>query len=92
MVSRLVYQEAAAVALVTMPATEVIGAVLRVEHPFKVDARDLTNCPRSNQLGNLGVVRGVSVVEGDANLYAFRVSRNLYPHVPNPGLELAEAN
>lgn len=68
MMCRLVYQKTATVSLIAMPSTEVIGSVACVQHPLEVNAGDLSNGARSDQLGYLGVVRCVTIVERNPNL------------------------
>ncbi len=64
MVSRFMHQQAAAVALLPVPAAEVVRAVFGVEQPLKMDGVDLANRTVHQQLAYLAVVRRVAVVKG----------------------------
>ena len=67
-VGGLVHQQAAGVALVAVPAAEVVGAVAQVEQPLEVHREHLANGVGHEQLAHRGGVRRVAVVEGDPQL------------------------
>ena len=66
-VGRFVHEEAAAVALVAVPAAEVVGAVGGVEQPLEVDGGDGADGAGAEELVDFGVVGGVAVVERHAD-------------------------
>eukprot|EP01135_Chromosphaera_perkinsii_P010108 Nk52_evm1s2013 gene=Nk52_evmTU1s2013 len=63
-------EEAAAVGLVAVPAPEVVGAVLGVQHPFEGHRDHLADLPRGDDPLQRGVAGAVAVVEGDQHLPA----------------------
>lgn len=67
-VGRLVHKKASAVPLVTVPAAKVVSTVVRVQHPLEMNTCDLPDGTGTDDLGDLGVVWRISVVEGDADL------------------------
>ena len=67
-VARLVDQQAAGVALLAVPAAEVVGAVLGVEHPGEVDRGDLPDEAVLDDLAQRAVAGRVPVVEGQHDL------------------------
>ena len=73
MVRRLVDEQPARVALVAVPAAEVVRAVAGVEQPLEVHGGDLADDPLFEQALDLGVARGVAVVEGHAVVPARRL-------------------
>src|SRR5690606_24133975 len=62
-VGRLVYQQTTGVALVTVPAPEVVRAVADVQQPFEVDRADLAHHALGEQLPDPLMDRVVTVVE-----------------------------
>src|SRR5204863_484036 len=64
-VARLVDHQPAGVALVAVPAAEVVGAVAGVEEPLEVDGEDAADRAGLEQLLDSAVARGVAEVEGD---------------------------
>ena len=66
-VGGFVHQQAAAVALFTVPAAEVVRAVLGVEQPLKVNGSDVANHPLHQQFTHFAVVRRVAIVKGHAH-------------------------
>src|SRR5688500_9383463 len=77
---RLVDPKGAAFFTQTMPATEVVGAVARVQIPREIDRRDATDLTREDQFLDLLVLRRGAIVEGDDNRltrFAFRVQHHL---------------
>src|SRR6185369_8621402 len=56
MMRRLVNHEAAGVFLVTVPAPEIIRAVLRVEQPVKVHRKDVANHPAHQEIFDLSAM------------------------------------
>ena len=71
----LVHQQPAGVALVAMPAAEVVGPVAQVEQPLEVHREHLADGVGQEQLAHLGGVRRVAIVEGDPQLASGAVNR-----------------
>ena len=67
MVGRFVHQQAAAVAFFTVPATEVVRAVLGIEQPLKVNGGNVADRALHQQFTHLAVVRRIAVVKGHAH-------------------------
>ncbi len=70
MVRGLVHEQAARVALVPVPAPEVVGPVAGVQHPLEVHAGHRADGPVAHELAHLRAVGRVAVVERDAQLPA----------------------
>ncbi len=66
-VAGLVHQQAAGVALVAVPAAEVVRAVAQVEQPLEVHRSDLPDDARAQQVAQLAVDGVVPVVEADGD-------------------------
>jgi len=67
---RLVNHEAARVGLVAVPAPEIVGTVRGVQHPVKVDGKDVPDDAGHQQILDLRPRGGISVVERDEALLA----------------------
>src|SRR5690554_2549936 len=57
-------QEAAAVALIPVPAAEIIRSMLGIKQPFKVDRGHIANYPVPDEFSDLSIMRSVPIVEG----------------------------
>ena len=69
-VSRLVHEKTAGDLLISVPAAEVVSTVRGIQEPLEVNLSNLTDGVVHNELAELGVVRSVTVVEGNAQLLA----------------------
>lgn len=63
-------QQPAAVAFIALPAAKIIGAVLGIQQPFKMNREDLANSTGRQQLADFAVMRRVAIIESDASLPA----------------------
>ena len=68
--ARLVHEKTARVLLVPVPAAEVVGAVVGVEHPLEVDGGDLPDRAVLDDPAQRAVAGGVPVVERQHHLSA----------------------
>ena len=73
-VSCLMNHKTAAVSLISVPTAEVIRAVRGVKQPLEVNLSDLAYSVVHYKLTNLGVVRRIAVIEGNAKLFARSVN------------------
>lgn len=62
------HQQSTRVALVSMPATEIVGSMVGIQHPLKINRQHLANHPGHQQLLYLCAGRGISIIESDPHL------------------------
>ena len=64
------YQKPSAVFYPAMPSPEIIRTVHAVQHPFKVNAVNLSYRPFCQQLLNLFKMRHIAAVKGNPHIFA----------------------
>ena len=64
------HQQAAAVALLPVPAAEIVRAMFGIQQPFKVHRKHLADGAVHQQFANFAVVRRIAVVEGHTHFAA----------------------
>ena len=68
MMGRFVHEKSATIVFISMPSSEIICPVLRIQQPFKVDRENIADYVFFQQFLYLSVIWRITIIESDSQI------------------------